>query len=61
MVAVLFMVGRGEEKPGIIDDMLDLKKTPKKPQYNMASEIPVSGLLAHVKADGYLSPNIHTR
>ncbi|URD85826.1 tRNA pseudouridine synthase [Musa troglodytarum] len=41
MVAVLFMVGHGFESPDVIDVLLDTKKTPRKPQYNMAPELPL--------------------
>ncbi|KAH0910892.1 hypothetical protein HID58_034213 [Brassica napus] len=41
MVAVLFMIGQGVESVDVIDTLLDTKKTPKKPQYLLASEIPL--------------------
>ncbi|GMN60575.1 hypothetical protein TIFTF001_029655 [Ficus carica] len=41
MVAVLFMIGRGFESPDVIDTLLDTDKTPRKPQYSMAPEIPL--------------------
>lgn len=37
MAAVLQMVGRGEEEPEIVATLLDVGRTPCKPQYNMAS------------------------
>ena len=37
MAAVLLMVGRGEEQPSIVQRLLDVERTPGKPQYNMAS------------------------
>ena len=37
MVAILFLIGHGLEKPEIIDHMLDIEKCPCKPQYGMAS------------------------
>ena len=37
MVAILFLIGHGLEKPEIIDHMLDIEKCPSKPQYGMAS------------------------
>lgn len=37
MAAVLLMVGRGEEAPGIVATLLDVERTPRKPQYAMAS------------------------
>ncbi|XP_028394094.1 tRNA pseudouridine(38/39) synthase-like [Dendronephthya gigantea] len=41
MVAILFLVGQNLEKPEIIDHMLDITKCPRRPQYSMASEIPL--------------------
>ncbi|KAH7683570.1 Pseudouridine synthase I TruA protein [Dioscorea alata] len=41
MVAVLFMIGQGFESPEIVDVLLDIGKTPRKPQYNMASDLPL--------------------
>ncbi|KAJ3673354.1 hypothetical protein LUZ60_006728 [Juncus effusus] len=40
MVAVLFLIGQNLESPDIIDTLLDLNIT-KKPQYNMAHELPL--------------------
>ncbi|BBN00496.1 tRNA pseudouridine38/39 synthase [Marchantia polymorpha subsp. ruderalis] len=42
MVAILFMVGRGYEPPEIVDDLLGrASNTSRKPQYSMASEMPL--------------------
>ncbi|PON48963.1 Pseudouridine synthase [Parasponia andersonii] len=41
MVAVLFMIGQGFESPDVIDALLDIERSPRKPQYNMAPEIPL--------------------
>ncbi|EEF35272.1 pseudouridylate synthase, putative [Ricinus communis] len=41
MVAVLFMIGQGLESPDVIDVLLDTVRTPRKPQYPMAPEIPL--------------------
>lgn len=41
IVAVLYLIGQGKEKSEIIDELLDVEKTPKKPQYTMASELPL--------------------
>ena len=37
MAAVLLMVGRGEEPPGIVATLLDPQQVPRKPQYTLAS------------------------
>ncbi|KAD4584765.1 hypothetical protein E3N88_22366 [Mikania micrantha] len=41
MVAVLFLVGQGLESPDVLDALLDVDQTPRKPQYKMASEMPL--------------------
>lgn len=41
MAALLFLIGQGLESPDIIDLLLDVERTPRKPQYKMASEIPL--------------------
>jgi tRNA pseudouridine38/39 synthase len=41
MAAILFLVGRGLEQPEVIELMLDLERTPSKPQYRLASEQPL--------------------
>lgn len=41
MVAVLFLIGQGLESPCVVDSLLDITKTPRKPQYKMAPELPL--------------------
>ncbi|KFK45120.1 hypothetical protein AALP_AA1G346800 [Arabis alpina] len=41
MVSVLFMIGQGVESADVIDTLLDTEKTPRKPQFLLASEIPL--------------------
>lgn len=41
MVSILFLVGQGLEKPSIVSDLLDAVKTPRKPNYLMADEVPL--------------------
>lgn len=41
IVAVLLLVGQGLEDPSVISALLDIQKNPRKPQYGMASEIPL--------------------
>lgn len=38
MASVLFMVGLGHEPPSVVERLLDLERTPRKPQYPMAPE-----------------------
>ncbi|XP_068023383.1 tRNA pseudouridine(38/39) synthase isoform X2 [Melanerpes formicivorus] len=41
MMAILFLVGQGAESPEVIDELLDVEKNPRKPQYSMAVEFPL--------------------
>ncbi|XP_068643250.1 uncharacterized protein [Aristolochia californica] len=41
MVAVLFMIGQGLESPNVVDELLDISRFPRKPQYPMAPELPL--------------------
>lgn len=41
MVAMLFLVGQGLEKPEVVRDLLDIQKHPTKPQYDMADDAPL--------------------
>ena len=41
MVAVLFHVGQGLERPEVVKDLLDVEKNPRKPQYGMADGVPL--------------------
>ena len=33
---VLFIIGRGDEEPSIIDDLLNIEKVPTRPEYEYA-------------------------
>ena len=41
IVAVLFLIGQRRENPGIISELLDVERHPRKPQYTMAVEFPL--------------------
>lgn len=41
MVAVLFLVGQGLEKPSLISELLNVEKNPRRPNYVMADEVPL--------------------
>jgi tRNA pseudouridine38/39 synthase len=41
MVSILFLVGQGLEKPCIVSELLDVKKNPRRPTYEMASDTPL--------------------
>ncbi|KAK9460236.1 pseudouridine synthase [Lipomyces oligophaga] len=41
IMGVLFLVGDGHEKPQVIQDLLDVKRFPSRPVYDMASDFPL--------------------
>lgn len=41
IVSVLFMIGRGLEKPEVVQELLDIQKYPGKPSYPLADERPL--------------------
>jgi tRNA pseudouridine38/39 synthase len=41
MMAILFLVGQKLEEPEIVKELLDMEKNPKKPDYEMAYDIPL--------------------
>lgn len=41
MVGILFLIGQGLESPTLVDELLDVQKTPCKPQYEMADDAPL--------------------
>ena len=41
MVAILFIIGQGLESPDLVDELLDVQKTPRKPMYEMAEDAPL--------------------
>ncbi|XP_049275220.1 tRNA pseudouridine(38/39) synthase isoform X1 [Rhipicephalus sanguineus] len=41
IVAVLLLIGQRLEEPQVISELLDVAKNPRKPQYAMASELPL--------------------
>lgn len=52
MVAVLFLVGERKESVEIVPELLDIQRTPRRPNYDMASEAPL--LLHQVHYDGVI-------
>mmetsp|Transcript_31168 Transcript_31168/g.61027 ORF Transcript_31168/g.61027 Transcript_31168/m.61027 type:complete len:641 (+) Transcript_31168:202-2124(+) len=40
-IALLVMVGLGQESPSLVKDLLDMKKWPSKPNFKMASDVPL--------------------
>ena len=51
IVAVLFRVGSGKESPDVVRQLLDIETNPRRPQYTMASEIPLNLFNVHFDDD----------
>lgn len=41
LVAILFLVGQGLEKPSVVKDLLDVQKMPQRPSYELAAAEPL--------------------
>lgn len=41
MVAMLFLVGQGLERPEVVDELLDIGRNPRRPMYEMADDGPL--------------------
>lgn len=41
IVSILLLVGQGREDPSVVTELLNVEKNPCKPQYSMASELPL--------------------
>ncbi|XP_075440278.1 tRNA pseudouridine(38/39) synthase [Ascaphus truei] len=41
IMGVLFLIGQRREEPEVMKDLLDVHRNPRKPQYNMAVELPL--------------------
>lgn len=42
IMGILFLIGQNKESPNVIKELLDVENNPRKPDYNMASEIPLN-------------------
>ncbi|CAG4949328.1 unnamed protein product [Parnassius apollo] len=42
IMGLLLLIGQGHEKPDIMTELLDIEKNPRKPQYNMALDVPLN-------------------
>lgn len=51
LVAILLLVGQGYERPDIMLQLLDIEKNPRKPQYSLASEVPLNLFYCHYPFD----------
>lgn len=51
IVSILLLVGQEKESPEIIRELLDVENNTMKPQYSMASEIPLNLFLCNFRED----------
>ncbi|KAI7904046.1 pseudouridine synthase [Cokeromyces recurvatus] len=49
MMSILFLVGQGLEEPEVVRDLLDIEKVPSKPDFPMASDLPLVLYDCHFK------------
>lgn len=49
IMGILFLIGKEQENPEIIKDLLNIENCPRKPQYNLAHYIPLN--LFHCEYD----------
>ncbi|KAL1505318.1 hypothetical protein ABEB36_004911 [Hypothenemus hampei] len=42
IIGLLFLIGANKEDPTIIKELLDIEKNPRKPDYSMSSEVPLT-------------------
>ncbi|CAH1159676.1 unnamed protein product [Phaedon cochleariae] len=42
IMGILFLIGQNKEEPNLINELLDVEKTPRKPEYRMANELPLN-------------------
>ncbi|KAG2180903.1 hypothetical protein INT43_008483 [Umbelopsis isabellina] len=63
MMSILFLAGQGLEKPEVVRDLLDVSKIPSRPEYIMASDLPLvlydcefQGLDWKYANDGHIVP-----
>lgn len=58
IMAILLLVGQGDEKPEIIKELLDVERNPRTPQYSLAADFPLN--LFHVEMENYTKNRVTT-
>ena len=65
MMSILFQIGRMDQPPSLIDRMLDIEGLPVKPNYDIASEIPLTLFdvayepeLKFIPAEDFVAPSL---
>lgn len=59
IIGVLFLIGQNKESPNVIKELLDIESNSRKPDYSMASEIPLNLYFTDYDLDGdwYIDKN----
>ncbi|XP_062559313.1 tRNA pseudouridine(38/39) synthase [Armigeres subalbatus] len=58
IMAVLILVGERKEKPTVIKELLDVEKNPCKPQYSLASDLPLNLYECEYRSKGVFDPAV---
>jgi tRNA pseudouridine38/39 synthase len=58
IVAVLFLIGEKKESPDVIKELLDIENNEQKPQYSLASEIPLNLFFCNFREESLTEDDI---
>lgn len=58
IVAVLFLIGEKKESPDVIKELLDIESNEQKPQYSLASEIPLNLFFCNFREESLTEDDI---
>lgn len=58
IMAILFLVGEGREEPTVVKELLDVEKNPCKPQYSLASDLPLNLYECDYRNKGVFDPAV---
>lgn len=56
IMAILILVGQGREAPTVVKELLDVDKNPCKPQYSLASDLPLNLYECEYRKKGVFDP-----
>ena len=56
----ILKIGKGLEDPSVISSLLDVNTCPGKPQYNMASEVPLVRFMLWLRGSPFVNPNSYS-
>ncbi|XP_053687885.1 tRNA pseudouridine(38/39) synthase [Sabethes cyaneus] len=58
IMAILILVGQGKEKPNVVKELLDVESNPRKPQYSLASDLPLNLYECEFRRKGTFDPEV---